>query len=114
MEILGGGIAPVELSIRPRPWLHGAEHELRDALVLLRQVQAVLTLIGEDASQEGAFPEPDAATLVRCVGAVDFAHLDADITAAIARVGKWYARLIEAPAKHAGREALEWQGENAS
>ena len=91
-----------------------AEHELRDALALLRQVQAVLTLIGEDASQQGAFPEPDAATLVRCVGAVDFAHLDADITAATARVGKWYERLIEAPAKHAGREAAERQGRNAS
>jgi [glutamine synthetase] adenylyltransferase / [glutamine synthetase]-adenylyl-L-tyrosine phosphorylase len=91
-----------------------AEHELSDALALLRQVQAVLTLIGEDASQQGAFPEPDAATLVRCVGAVDFAHLDADITAATARVGKWYERLIEAPAKHAGRKAAERQGGNGS
>jgi [glutamine synthetase] adenylyltransferase / [glutamine synthetase]-adenylyl-L-tyrosine phosphorylase len=91
-----------------------AEHELRDALALLRQVQAVLTLIGEDARRDGTFPEPDAATLSRCAGAVDFAHLVADITAATARVRKWYERLIDAPAKRAAREAAEREGENAS
>jgi [glutamine synthetase] adenylyltransferase / [glutamine synthetase]-adenylyl-L-tyrosine phosphorylase len=90
------------------------EHELSAASALLRQVQAVLTLIGEDSPQQGAIPEPDAATLVRCVGAVDFAHLDADITAATARGGNWYELLIVAPAEHAGCEAAERQGGNAS
>ncbi|MGH7030990.1 MAG: bifunctional [glutamine synthetase] adenylyltransferase/[glutamine synthetase]-adenylyl-L-tyrosine phosphorylase, partial [Stellaceae bacterium] len=76
-----------------------AEHELHDALALLRQVQAVLPLIGEAGSPDGAFAEADAATLARCAGAVDFARLDADITAAAARVASWYQRLIDDPAR---------------
>jgi len=91
-----------------------AEQELREASAFLRQVQAVLTLIGEPASQQGTFPEPDAATLARCAGAVDFARLDADITAATARVEKWYRRLIDEPAEHSGRETAEQAGESAS
>jgi [glutamine synthetase] adenylyltransferase / [glutamine synthetase]-adenylyl-L-tyrosine phosphorylase len=88
-----------------------AEHELREALALLRHVQALLTLIGEDGSREGIFPEPDAAALARCAGAVDFARLDADITAAAARVHSWYERLIDAPARRTAREAAEQAGE---
>ena len=91
-----------------------AEHELREALALLRQVQAVLTLIGESGSRAGAFPEPDATTLARCTGAIDFARLCADITAAAARVRAWYERLIDQPAQHAAREAVEPAGEGAS
>ncbi len=92
-----------------------AAHELREALALLRQVQALLTLFGESASRRGRFPRPDAATLARCAGAVDFARLDADITAAAARVGDWYDRLIDAPAQRARRcEAAEPAGESAS
>jgi glutamine synthetase adenylyltransferase len=75
-----------------------AEHELTAAAALLRHVQALLTLIGESGLHDGAFSEPDAATLARCAGAVDFAHLDADITAAAARVLGWYERVIEEPA----------------
>ena len=84
------------------------------ALALLRQVQAVLTLIGEDGSQHGGFAEPDAATLARCSGAIDFARLDADITAAAARVSTWYERLVEEPARSIRREAAEPAGESAS
>jgi [glutamine synthetase] adenylyltransferase / [glutamine synthetase]-adenylyl-L-tyrosine phosphorylase len=91
-----------------------AEQELYDALVLLRHVQALLTLIGEAGSRQGAFPDPDAATLARCAGAVDFARLDADITAAAGRVRKWYQRLIDEPAERIGREAAETTGERAS
>jgi [glutamine synthetase] adenylyltransferase / [glutamine synthetase]-adenylyl-L-tyrosine phosphorylase len=91
-----------------------AEHELRGALVLLRHVQALLTLICKGGLQAGAFPEPDAATLARCAGAVDFAHLGADITAAAARVRKWYERLIDEPARHSGHEEVELAGESAS
>ncbi len=79
-----------------------AEHELHDALVLLRHVQAVLTLIGEDGPQANTFPEPDASTLARCAGAVDFAGLDTDITAAAARVREWYQRFVDGPAERSG------------
>jgi glutamate-ammonia-ligase adenylyltransferase len=78
-----------------------AVHELSAAGALLRQVQALLTLVGEPGPGGGAFPDPDAATLARCAGAVDFAQLDADITAATARVRRWYERLIEEPARAA-------------
>ncbi len=91
-----------------------AEHELGEALALLRQAQAVLTLIGEDGSQHGGFAEPDAATLARCSGAIDFARLDADITAAAARVSTWYQRLVAGPTRSTRREAAEPAGENAS
>ncbi len=91
-----------------------AEHELGDALALLRHVQALLTLIGESGSRQDAFPEPDAATLARCAGAIDFARLDADITAAAARVASWFERLIDEPARHAALEAAEPAGESAS
>ncbi len=75
-----------------------AERELSAAAALLRHVQALLTLIGENAARDDAFPEPDAATLARCAGAVDFAQLDADITAATAHVRRWYEHLIDEPA----------------
>jgi glutamate-ammonia-ligase adenylyltransferase len=91
-----------------------AEHELGDALALLRQVQAALTLIGESAPQGGGLPEPDAATLARCAGAIDFARLDADITAAAAHVRRWYERLIEEPARRAAGATAEPVGESAS
>ncbi|HEY3910679.1 MAG TPA: bifunctional [glutamine synthetase] adenylyltransferase/[glutamine synthetase]-adenylyl-L-tyrosine phosphorylase [Stellaceae bacterium] len=91
-----------------------AEHELSDALTLLRQVQALLTLVGDSGSHDGAFPEPDAAALARCAGAVDFARLGADITAAAARVASWYERLVDQPARQAALERAEPGGEGAS
>ena len=57
----------------------GAARARRRA-TLLRNVQAVLTLLGDGVpAAAGALAEADAATLARCVGAVDFARLDADI-----------------------------------
>ena len=88
-----------------------AEGQLSPALRLLRQMQALLTLVGESGAQEGDIPEPDAATLVRCAGAVDFAELDADITAATAEVRRWYRLLIDEPAAAAARETAEPAGD---
>jgi glutamate-ammonia-ligase adenylyltransferase len=89
-----------------------AERELSAAVALLRHVQALLTLIGESGARSGSFPEPDAATLARCAGAVDFARLDADITAATADVRGWYRRLIEEPAARARLETAEPAGDS--
>jgi glutamate-ammonia-ligase adenylyltransferase len=90
-----------------------AQRELLDALALLRHVQALLTLLRDGPADEGAFSEADAATLARCAGAVDFARLDADITAATKRVSGWYRRLIEAPARRAAQQMPEDTGESA-
>jgi glutamate-ammonia-ligase adenylyltransferase len=78
-----------------------AQHELGGAAELFRNVQAVLTLLGEGSASTLA--EPDAAAVAACVGAVDFARLDADITDAAARVSSWYDRLIEQPARRAAQ-----------
>jgi glutamate-ammonia-ligase adenylyltransferase len=90
-----------------------AQHELLDALTLLRDVQALLTLVRGGLSDGEAFSEADAATLARCVGAVDFARLDADITAATGRVSGWYRRLIEEPAQRTAQLMAEHEGESA-
>jgi [glutamine synthetase] adenylyltransferase / [glutamine synthetase]-adenylyl-L-tyrosine phosphorylase len=90
-----------------------AGRELGAAAALLRQVQALLTLIGETASRNGTFQEPDAATLARCAGAVDFAHLDADITAATGQVRRWYEGLIDEPAARAMVMIAEQAGDSA-
>ncbi len=81
-----------------------AQRELTDAAILLRNVQAVLTLLIDGSPAAASLAEADAATLAHCVGAVDFAHLDADITEAIARVGSWYDRLVEKPARRAAKK----------
>jgi glutamate-ammonia-ligase adenylyltransferase len=80
-----------------------AHHELSKAATLFRNVQAVLTLLGDGSPSTAVLAEPDAAALTACVGAVDFARLDADITAAAARVSSWYDRLVEQPARQAAR-----------
>ncbi len=88
-----------------------AERELSDAATLLQHVHALLTLIGESSARQGSFAEPDAATLARCAGTVDFAQLDADITAATARVRRWYQCLIEVPAVQAVGGKAEQAGD---
>jgi glutamate-ammonia-ligase adenylyltransferase len=90
-----------------------ARHELLDALALLRHVQVLLTLLRDGLPDKEGFSEADAATLARCAGAVDFARLDADITAAARRVRGWYRRLIEEPARRAARQMAEHTGESA-
>jgi glutamate-ammonia-ligase adenylyltransferase len=81
-----------------------AHQELGAAAILFRNVQAVLTLLGEGSPATADLSAADAATLAHCVGAVDFARLDADITEATARVRSWYDRLIERPARRAAQE----------
>ena len=78
-----------------------AEQELREGAALLRNVQAVLTLLSDGLPKTTALSEADAATLARCVGAVDFAQLSADITGATERTRNWYDRLVETPARDA-------------
>ncbi len=96
--------------VLPKP----AMQDLSRALALLRHVQALLTLINVRPAGVDEFPEPDAATLARGAGAVDFADLDADITAAAGRVLGWYERLIEEPARRALHEAAKTTGDSAS
>ena len=86
-----------------------AQHDLGEAATLFRNVQAVLTLLGDGSPSTAVLAEPDAAALAACVGAVDFARLDADITAAAAHVSSWYDRLIEQPA----RQAVQARGDDA-
>jgi len=90
-----------------------AQQELLDALALLRQVHALLTLLRGGLSEEEALSEVDAATVARCAGAVDFAGLDADISAAAGRVRGWYRRLIEKPARRAAQQIAEHTGDSA-
>ncbi|HKM70985.1 MAG TPA: glutamine-synthetase adenylyltransferase, partial [Stellaceae bacterium] len=90
-----------------------AQHELLDALGLLRHVQALLTLLRDEASEAHGFPEADAATLARCARAVDFTRLDADITAATARTRSWYELLVEEPARCAVQQLAEQTGDSA-
>jgi hypothetical protein len=56
---------------------------------------------------------PAGATLARCAGAVDFTRLDADMTAACARIRLWYDRLIERPARRAAQSLENKEGETA-
>ena len=81
-----------------------AQQELCDAEKLFRDVQSVLVLVNDRMPAPAALPSPDAATLARCVGAVDFAQLGADITNATERVLSWYDRLIDEPARRAAKE----------
>jgi [glutamine synthetase] adenylyltransferase / [glutamine synthetase]-adenylyl-L-tyrosine phosphorylase len=81
-----------------------AQQELRDAEKLFRNVQSVLVLVTDGMPATVALPSPDSATLARCLGAVDFAQLGADITSATKRVLSWYDRLIDEPARRAAKE----------
>jgi len=73
--------------------------ELGEALALMRHVRALLALLFEDVPDRAALSGPAGATLARCAGAIDFARLDADMSAACARVRAWYDRLIARPAR---------------
>ncbi len=87
--------------------------ELTDAARLLRRVLALLTLLGDENQVGDDFSDIDAATLARCAGAVDFAHLEAEISAAAQRVRRYYDELVAAPAGRVAKRATEKTGENA-
>ncbi|HEX3865076.1 MAG TPA: bifunctional [glutamine synthetase] adenylyltransferase/[glutamine synthetase]-adenylyl-L-tyrosine phosphorylase [Stellaceae bacterium] len=78
------------------------ERELSDALALLRHLRALLALLFEGVPDRAALDGAAGATLARCAGAVDFAWLDADMTAACAQVRAWYDELIGRPARDLG------------
>jgi [glutamine synthetase] adenylyltransferase / [glutamine synthetase]-adenylyl-L-tyrosine phosphorylase len=73
--------------------------ELGEALALLRHLRALLALLFEGVPDPAMLAGPAGATLARCAGAVDFAHLEADMTAACGRVRACYERLIARPAR---------------
>jgi [glutamine synthetase] adenylyltransferase / [glutamine synthetase]-adenylyl-L-tyrosine phosphorylase len=73
--------------------------ELAEALALLRHVRALIALLFEGIPDAAALAGGGGASLARCAGAVDFARLEADITAACTRVRAWYDRLIARPAR---------------
>ena len=83
---------------------------LGSALLLLRNVRMLLTLLFEGPPEPEALAGPVGATLANCAGAIDFARLDADITAACAAVGEWYGRLVAGPARAAQPEESEQGG----
>jgi glutamate-ammonia-ligase adenylyltransferase len=84
-----------------------AVQTLDDALNLLRAVRIFLTLLFDGVPAAEALAGPAGATLARCVGAVDFPRLDADISAACAGVIAWYERLVAAPAQQAIQSAAQ-------
>jgi len=81
-----------------------ALRELTHAALLLRNARALLTLLDDALPATTGLASPDAATLARCLGAVDFAHLDVDITDATVSVRSWYDRLVEKPARRGSKE----------
>jgi len=76
-------------------------HELGEALALLRHLRGLLALLFDGVPDPVALEGPAGFTLARCAGAVDFARLEADMTATGARVRAWYDRLIAGPARSA-------------
>jgi glutamate-ammonia-ligase adenylyltransferase len=82
--------------------------ELEEALRLLRHLRALLALLFDGAPDAAllagpAGVTPSGATLARCAGAIDFARLEGDMTAACGRVHAWYERLIDKPARMLAR-----------
>jgi glutamate-ammonia-ligase adenylyltransferase len=101
-QILRRDTTQTLLSLGRAGWLPPpAQRELSVAAALFRDVQAVLALLGDGLPATGMLTAPDATTLARCVGAVDLAKLDVDISDATARVRSWYRRLIDDPARRA-------------
>ena len=75
------------------------ERELREALLLLRHLRALLAVLFDGVPDAATLAGPAGATLARCAGAIDFARLEGDMTAACERVRAWYERLIDGPAR---------------
>jgi [glutamine synthetase] adenylyltransferase / [glutamine synthetase]-adenylyl-L-tyrosine phosphorylase len=73
----------------------GAAEDLLAALQLWRNVQGLLKLTVEEPFDEAGAPPALRSLLARGPGAVDFAHLKADMDAAAARVLAHYKTLVE-------------------
>jgi [glutamine synthetase] adenylyltransferase / [glutamine synthetase]-adenylyl-L-tyrosine phosphorylase len=79
----------------------GGAVELDRAAMLLRDLRALLAVLFDGVPDAQTLAGPAGATLARCAGAIDFARLEADMTAACGRVRGWYDRLIARPAQRA-------------
>jgi len=90
-----------------------AARELGEALALLRHLRALLALLFEGVPDPAMLAGPAGATLARCAGAIDFAHLEADMTAACGRVRACYERLIARPARRTSQSGDNATGEKA-
>jgi glutamate-ammonia-ligase adenylyltransferase len=90
-----------------------AIQELGDALILLRRIRALLALLFPGVPEAHVLAGAAGAALVRCAGAVDFPHLDAEISSACARVRAWYDRLIARPARRAVQTLENTTGDTA-
>jgi [glutamine synthetase] adenylyltransferase / [glutamine synthetase]-adenylyl-L-tyrosine phosphorylase len=85
--------------------------ELGDALALLRHLRTLLALLFEGVPDPAELAGPAGATLARCAGAIDFARLDADMTAACARVRAWYDRIVARPARRVAQSRENGTGQ---
>ncbi|HTV90887.1 MAG TPA: hypothetical protein VME41_17880, partial [Stellaceae bacterium] len=85
--------------------------DLIEALLLLLHLRALLALLFEGVPDAAALAGPAGATLARCAGAIDFARLEADMTAACRRVAAWYQRLIARPARAVARHSAPGRGD---
>jgi glutamate-ammonia-ligase adenylyltransferase len=90
-----------------------AARELGEALALLRHLRALLALLFEGVPDPAMLAGPDGETLARCAGAIDFAHLEADMTAACSRVRACYERVIARPARRRAQSDDYTKGERA-
>jgi glutamate-ammonia-ligase adenylyltransferase len=75
-----------------------AAADLLDALRLWRNLQGLVKLTVQEPFDEAAATPASRALLARCVGAIDFARLKADMDAAASHALAHYEALIEAPA----------------
>jgi [glutamine synthetase] adenylyltransferase / [glutamine synthetase]-adenylyl-L-tyrosine phosphorylase len=78
-----------------------AARELIAALALWRQIQGTLKLVLDGTLDEASAPPALTSMLARNAGAVDFAGLKVDMTAAAEAVRTHYRAIIEAPAAEA-------------
>jgi glutamate-ammonia-ligase adenylyltransferase len=78
-----------------------AAQELGEAHRLFCTMRLYLTLLFDGTPEPEALAGPAGAMLARCVGAIDVARLDADISTACTGVLAWYDRLVAEPAQRA-------------
>jgi glutamate-ammonia-ligase adenylyltransferase len=90
-----------------------AVQELSDALSLLRHVRALLAMFFPTVPHPNELQGTVAASLARCIGAIDFPRLDAELSTACARVRFWYDRLIARPARRATTSSENPTGDQA-